>query len=296
MNDIVTIIIPTYKRADMLTKMVNALLNQTYKSIEIIVVDDNNPDDEYRKTTEQIMTQFADEIRVVYLKHPYNMNGSAARNTGFACAKGKYICFSDDDDIFFETKIEKQVEFLNSFSEYSACCCECKQNGKEIHYANKSDYTDDILLMNRTPQTSGIMFRRTAIEKLNGFDTSYIRHQDYELLLRYFAAGFKMGKIDEVLYSREITGTDNTPNGAKLEQVKQKFLSQFDNIIVEKNKTNKNFKKIVYIKHYTQLLKCYVKNKNYQRIIATFFKLISISPVLFAKEIHNQFKIRRCVF
>ena len=78
----VSVIIPTYKRADYLTRAIDSVLNQTYNNIEIIVVDDNNSNSTDRKNTESIMQKYNENSKIKYIKHSKNMNGSAARNTG----------------------------------------------------------------------------------------------------------------------------------------------------------------------------------------------------------------------
>ena len=103
---LVTVVIPTYNRPVYLKRCIDSVLNQTYKRIEIIVVDDNNPDTEARKETEAIIAEFVSAGQVKYIQHERNKNGSAARNTGWKASHGEYITFLDDDDEIHATKIE----------------------------------------------------------------------------------------------------------------------------------------------------------------------------------------------
>lgn len=289
----VSVIIPTFKRADMLQTTIDILIGQLYKNIEIIVVDDNNPDTSWRKETSDLMKKYKDEDRVIYIKHERNKNGSAARNTGFGISNGHFICFLDDDDLFYPEKITKQVKFLLEHRQFDACCCDYVKNSKQIVIPDKEDYSEDILLLNATPQTSGIMFRRDAIVSLGGFDESYIRHQDYELLLRFFSSGMRMGKINEVLYERIVAENDNTPSGPKMELVKKKFLCQFDPIIKKQDIVDKNFRKKVYIRHYIQLLKCFIKSRNYFKALFYSLKAFFIKPSIFINEIKRQLDVSK---
>ena len=109
---LVSVIIPTYKRLGMLGRAIDSVLNQTYNNIEIIIVDDNNEDSEYRKETERFMKKYDDNIEIKYVKHKQNKNGAAARNTGINNANGVYIAFLDDDDEFSPKKIELQIIFF----------------------------------------------------------------------------------------------------------------------------------------------------------------------------------------
>ena len=94
----VSVIIPTFKRPGELGRAINSVLAQTYSNIEVVVVDDNNDGDEFRKETELFMKRFESNDRVKYIKHTKNQNGSAARNTGIANSDGEFIAFLDDDD------------------------------------------------------------------------------------------------------------------------------------------------------------------------------------------------------
>lgn len=110
----ISVIIPTYSRPVFLERAIKSVLNQTYKDFEIIVVDDNNQEDIYRKKTERVMSKFVINKSVRYIQHKKNLNGSAARNTGIKHAKGKYIAFLDDDDEWVPEKLEDQVKVIQS--------------------------------------------------------------------------------------------------------------------------------------------------------------------------------------
>lgn len=116
----VTVIIPTYKRAKYIERAIQSVLNQTYQDFEIIVVDDNDANTEDRKHMEQIMKKYEENRKIQYIKHEKNKNGAAARNTGITLAKGKYISFLDDDDYYMATRLEKLVQVLEKNYNYNA--------------------------------------------------------------------------------------------------------------------------------------------------------------------------------
>jgi glycosyltransferase involved in cell wall biosynthesis len=97
----VSVIIPTYNRASMVKEAIQSVLSQTYKDFEIIVVDDGSTDN-----TRETVASLSD--KVVYVYQP-NSGPSSARNHGIRLAQGKYIAFLDSDDLFLQTKLEKQV-------------------------------------------------------------------------------------------------------------------------------------------------------------------------------------------
>lgn len=185
-NPLVSVIIPTYKNDGSLERAINSVLNQGYNNIEIIVVDDNNPDSDYRKTTEKLMGLYKEKDNIKYIKHNYNKNGSAARNTGFRNSQGLYISLLDDDDYFVEDKIELQVDFLEKHSEFDAVYGGRYEKNSTIIYEKEGDLTEDLLGYKILPCTCSLMLRREAYETLNGFNETYKRHQDFEFLLRFF--------------------------------------------------------------------------------------------------------------
>lgn len=288
----VDVIIPTYKRADMLEKSINSILDQTYKDVMVTVVDDNDPETEWRKRTSKLMEKFLSEKRVQYICHEKNKNGSAARNTGLKYTNGEFVCFLDDDDYFMEDKIEKQMKYLSENSTKDACFCDYIKNGKNICLANKKDFSHDILLGFPTPQTSGIMFRRKVIDELKGFDESYYRHQDYELLLRFYDR-FLMGKIDEVLYVRERSEVDNNPNGFKLEILKKKMFDEFGYKLDMLEKKEPGYKRKVMVYNYIDIMKSYMKQKDVKNSLRILGVAMKNNMALTIKVLFKSFRAHK---
>lgn len=108
-NPLVSVIIPTYNRAALLRESVESVLKQTYREIEIVVIDDGSTDD-----TAAVMQSYGSRIR--YSRRP-NAGVNAARNVGIKLAKGQFLAFLDSDDLWEPYKIELQVALLKKFSE-----------------------------------------------------------------------------------------------------------------------------------------------------------------------------------
>ena len=103
----VSVVIPTFNRAEFLRTAIMSVLNQTYNDFEIIVVDDNSSDH-----THQVVKSFKDD-RIKYFHHVINLGPAAARNTAISASNGDYLAFLDDDDEWFPHKLQKQVELLD---------------------------------------------------------------------------------------------------------------------------------------------------------------------------------------
>ena len=266
----VSVIIPTYGGSDSLFRSVDSVLSQTYPDFEVIVVDDNNPDTEARKKTEQQMKKYVGNAQVKYIKHERNKNGSAARNTGYRNSDGEYICLLDDDDFFLPAKIEKQVHYLKAHPEFGACYCWRRQRGEDICVTYTGDLSCYLLEQSFTPTTCSLMIRRECYEALAGFDETYRRHQDYEFLLRFFKQ-YQMGVVKEVLV--EICGNEifNQLTGKKLYDMKTQFFSQFEEDIIRIDSTKPGFRRRVYASHFSDAFKELIRYGNFDLAIKIYF-------------------------
>ena len=284
-----SVIIPTYKNRGALQRAVDSVLGQEGVDIEVIVVDDNNPDTAERKQTELEMAKYETDERVKFIRHPQNKNGAAARNTGIKASSGEYIAFLDDDDWFLEGKLAKQIVFLQSHPEYDAVYCMAQRNGKRYGTTTfEGDATRHILMLEGCMYTPCLMFRRDALIAINGFDESFRRHQDYDLLLRFFHAGYKIGCLREVLTEIGTNDGENIPSGKKMEEMKHYFFEKFMPYIDE---IENGFKNKVLAKHYAGVFLNHVKQKNFKMAWNILRKFFLMSPTTFTKVIWNSLVI-----
>lgn len=276
----ISIIIPTYKNRGGLLKSIDSVLKQECDTaIEVIVVDDNNPETPERKTTEALMHQYEAISQVVYIRHSHNKNGAAARNTGIRSSKGEYIAFLDDDDIFLPGKLQKQKDYLNQHLDYAATYCLARRGGRPVVCTPyKGKIAKELLMMKTAMFTPTLMFRREALEAINGFDESFRRHQDYEMLLRFFRKGFKMGCVEEILTEIGLNEGENALRADNMYQMKQNFLKIFSEDIDFYNQQTPGFKRYVYGRHYTALFFSYLKEHRIGKTIQMLTKAFLYSP------------------
>jgi glycosyltransferase involved in cell wall biosynthesis len=212
---LVSAIIPTYNRGYIVHNAIESIFNQTYKNIEVIVVDDGSTDD-----TQVRLREYGNRIRVVYQS---NAGPSAARNRGIEASRGEIIAFLDSDDIWLPTKLERQVSLLDRVPA-SVPCCLCNgitttPSGEGwdafdtgLFYPN----SDEGLCLNITDvlATRFILFcqlvaiRRGALEKVGYFDPSLRFMEDYDLALRLAVEG-PWGFIREPLANMRICPADS---------------------------------------------------------------------------------------
>lgn len=273
MSDLVSIIITTYNGQDNIGRAIDSCLNQTYSSIEVIVVDDNSKDSKSRTETEFVMGKYDKDNRVRYIKHDKNMNGSAARNTGIQAAKGKYIQLLDDDDYLFPTKIEKTIETIELYPK-------CKMvvtgvialsqlgivdlSGAQQKAADMKLSREWLLRFNALGTGSNLFATRESILSIGGFDTSYIRMQDIEFIFR-FCEKFRVCSIPDRLIIKDLnTRPLNHKAYKKNEDVIMKFIGQFDIIIQSLLSESEAYQ--WYNEQYSHLLRLALAEGNFQYI------------------------------
>jgi glycosyltransferase involved in cell wall biosynthesis len=183
----VSVIIPTYNRAQLLSRSIQSVLNQTYQDFEIIIVDDASTDD-----TEEVISNLDNE-KIRYLRHEKNKGAAAARNTGIKAARGSYIAFQDSDDEWLFEKLEKQMKIFETappnvgvvYTGYY------RIKGNDITYVSPLRHTkrdgdvhEQILRKGGLTCTQSIVVPKYYLEKVGMFDENLPRLQDLELTIR----------------------------------------------------------------------------------------------------------------
>jgi len=167
----VSIIIPTYNRADLLPQALESVFAQTYQNFELIVSDDGSIDN-----TEDVINQYGD--RVIYLKNIHSGLPSVARNVAINKANGKYIAFLDSDDLWLPNKLKIQVDVLEKNPRVGLVCSNAfltKLDGKhsdrlyQTPCKGKSGCVFSDLLQDNFVVTSSAMVRRDTLEKAGNF-------------------------------------------------------------------------------------------------------------------------------
>ncbi len=203
LDELVSIIIPTYKRApELLKRAVDSVLSQNYTNIEVIVVDDNAKWPEYRQKVITLMERYTEDKRVTFIQNEENLGGGGSRNQGVKIAKGEYLAFCDDDDWFLPEKLTKQLTRLKE-SGASLCYCWCQGvNSKgEVVWENHKGKEGNLLIEAMTEciaNTSLIMISRDAFEAIGGFELVPCK-QDVLLELTLAANGGQFVCVPEIL-------------------------------------------------------------------------------------------------
>ena len=181
----ISVIIPTYNRANYITKAINSVLSQSYKDYEIIVVDDGSTDN-----TCQIIKNYNTKITYIFQE---NKGPSAARNLGILHANGKYISFLDSDDIWKKHKLRVQIDTIIKNPDIKINYTQeiwirngIRINQKKIHSKHDGWIFEQCLpLCIISP--SSVIIHREIFNKTGLFDENLIVCEDYDLWLRISA-------------------------------------------------------------------------------------------------------------
>ncbi len=113
MNELVSVIMPSYNTAEFIEKSVKSVINQTYTNWELIIVDDCSQDN-----TEEILKKYLADKRIRYYRNEANLGAAISRNRALKEAKGRWIAFLDSDDLWKREKLQKQIEFMEKNEYY----------------------------------------------------------------------------------------------------------------------------------------------------------------------------------
>lgn len=227
MSERVSIIITTFKRPELLNRSLRSALSQTYSNVEVIVVDDNDPDSEARKETEKLVAEvFGGFANLLYLKMPQNGGACAARNLGVSKAEGKFIQFLDDDDEMLPDKIAKQVAVFEASKEHELSAVGCYGeivDGDGNHISiTKDDIRGDVFFWNMCDivgVTSQMLIRKSTYLESGGFEKMHAS-QDHWMLIRLFSVSPWYDYVPESLVKiyhhaeGRISTNSNKPNGS----------------------------------------------------------------------------------
>lgn len=220
MKDLVSVIISTYKREYELERAIRSVLNQTYKNIEIIVVDDNGVGTEKQIKVEQnIMKRYLKYKNIKYIVNKKNIGGSLTRNKGIDEAKGNYISFLDDDDEYYPEKIQKQLELFKKSQKSNLALVYCytdsyDENNKKLE-EYKYNYTGNCLvdaMCMCIAATSQWMCKKSLIESVGNF-TDVPSKQDSTVIIKLLDKGYEIDRVPDVLVRYNEHSNDRISTG-----------------------------------------------------------------------------------
>jgi glycosyltransferase involved in cell wall biosynthesis len=266
---LVSVIITTHNRCELLPRAIDSVLNQTYSNIELIIVDDGSKDD-----TETIINTYLDKYPdIVYVKHNEPRGGNAARNSGILKSNGDFVAGLDDDDEFLPDRIQLLMDNYNtSYSFITSRSIHITENNKLLtRFVSEVDL-EMILYSNIIGNQ--ILVEKKRLLEVDMFDEALVRYQDYDMWLRLIE---KFGKAKMIKKATQLIhyDYDNSLNNNN----RNNFIGGYDFYKKHKkimNKKQRSLHLLILLKKQNKRAKALIYHKRYLYLRVRFYSLIQI--------------------
>jgi glycosyltransferase involved in cell wall biosynthesis len=267
MPPIVSVIIPAYNRSTTISRAIESVLAQTFPDFQVIIVDDGSTDQ-----TRETVHEFVDE-RIQLICHDSNLGAAAARNTGMKAATGKYIAWLDSDDAWVPEKLHIQLNALERATQNQKACYtgyeRIERNGSRIITPRYTDYKSLFLGCDQAPGST-LVFERIILYEIGYLDTSLIRYEDWDWLLRY-CSKFQLLAINQPLAS--IYYTPQRPSMI-MESSASTFVSKYSEILRQYGL----YRNIVISRRWMEVASYYAHDHDIRNILRFLVKALVIYP------------------
>lgn len=227
-NPLVTFFIPSYNHAKYVEKSIVSVCEQTYKNLEVIIIDDGSTDGSH-----DLILELQKKYNFKYIHRP-NKGLIKTLNEALEIAKGEYICWGGSDDYFALDKVKKQVEFFKTHLDYAVCYGKMiyiDSDGNVTKEAktkyNASGFVFDKLLYRNFITLPTVMVKTSIIKEFDGFDERFFL-EDYPLWLK-ISKKYKIGFLDEVLTYYRLHDSNVSGDLFKMVKEIESILSDYKN-------------------------------------------------------------------
>lgn len=270
----VSVIIPTYNRADLLLKTIDSILRQSYKSIEIIIVDDGSDD----KTKASLLA--LNESRIIYINQGHLGDIARLRNIGIEKSKGDFIAFCDDDDTWNNNKLKIQLEYAY---EYNFICSNgflIDENDKIISNKVITDSSGNkeisifSMFKGNGVITSSVLLNKKILNKTFNEKNSNASAEDYELWLRLIYKN-KCFFVDEPLINfRKHNNTTTFEKGEKFIEILYSVIRILSGYVNDKDPQIAAFARYGLVSKRKELASICLHNRYYKKSLQNIIQCI----------------------
>lgn len=282
----ISVIIPNYNRKELLLKAIRSCLQQTYRPIEVIVVDDGSNYDIKNYIKINFSNDYESGLLKVFINEK-NFGAAKSRNIGVGKSNGNYISFLDSDDYWESKKLDKQIDKFKKNLNLDLVYCDqyLLIDGVKMS-SNKKMINSNILneLINgwTAPNTSTLMYRKESFERVGGFDEKLKSCQDHDLWFKIARENFNIDYVDEPLSYFVIDSVDrmsyhleNRMDGVMM------FLYNVKNYVPQKKYLF--FKKKYIFKTSFPLFVNVIKKNKYLSAIKVYYKYLMFNSHFYKK-------------
>lgn len=286
-NCLVSVVVPTFRRDEMLERALDSLGKQTYPAIEVIVVDDNH-NEEWNEKVNETITRVKKkypglELRCVVNKE--NLGSAETRNTGIMASKGEYVTFLDDDDVYMPEKTERQLADMRAAdADYGITDLELYNGREKLIGRRKRGYlrafdSESLLrchLMYHLTGTDTLMFKRDYLLKIGMFPHINIGDEFY-LMERAITAGgrfcysphcYVKAYVHDIEDAGLSAGDEKIAGENGIFEAKKKYFDRLD----------RGARRYIVMRHYAVLAYAEYCRKNFLRAVADMLRAFLANP------------------
>ncbi len=292
MQPLVSVIVATYKRDEILFRALNSLATQTYKNFEIILVDDN-ANDEWNSKVSELTKKFKSdypEIALKYIVNKTNQGSAKTRNIGIDASTGEFITFLDDDDIYLPENIEKQIEnMLSTNADFGISDLDmfyddetvCEKRTRDFIKSTEKEELIKYHLMHHLAGTDTMIFKKDYLLKIGGFDPIDVGDEFY-LMFKAIENGGKFTYLKGCFVKAYVhkgegglsSGDGKIDGENRLHEFKKQYFEHL----------SKNEIKYIVTRHYSVIAFAELRRKHFPAFFQNAIKAFFTSPI-------NCFKI-----
>lgn len=299
---LVSIIIPIYNRALVISETLDSIIEQDYQKWECIIVDDGSTDD----SSEIIQMYIDKDPRFNLYQRPdfYKKGANGARNYGFDLSKGEFIQWFDSDDIMHENMLSEKITILRAYPEYESVISQLyffedtidEIKGQTTFRRPYILFYENTITWNIQVWTQSIMFRKQFLIDTNErFDESLKRLHDYDLFSRIFIKSMKKSYLLEkpLCYIRRNSQDSISTNFfirkniTELEKSEYIVASKIIGLLINENKFSKNLEKYFYRDHKRRISNLMKTSDN--EVFDNFIALVD----LYLTYVNKKYKLAR---
>lgn len=277
LSPLVSVIIPNYNRKEELVRALQSVFNQTYKPMEIIVVDDFS----FFSNADYLAEKGLLKSGMRVIRNPRNMGSAFSRNRGVSEAKGELIAFLDSDDFWEPEKIEKQVQLFQEDPSLDMAYCDTFLIINGVKLQRNTQFHSTNLWIHfiegwRPPNTSTLMLRKSSFDKNGLFSEELKHHEDFDFWLRA-ADTLNIGYCTEMLSNFSFDSTNRLSNEYKLKFERTfKFLEKWESRITAKEgkEAFEKFKKSMISTMAIETFNGSFKHRKFNNVIGVYFRYL----------------------
>ncbi len=270
----ISVVLPTYNREKTILSSIESVLSQSFKDIELIVVDDGSTD----RTRE--LVESIDDSRIEYV-YQNNAGACVARNTGIKLSKGDYIAFQDSDDFWYPEKLAKQIEAFHNQQNVAIVTCRtmCRRlDGRNV--TSLLNRSGGVLQKEEGPYgiTTQTLLVKKEVFDYYLFDPNVPRYQDLDFLL-CASKRFQIYLVPEVLVQRKIEDDSISNHPEKILEAVECFQRKHSDILNDKKQFLSYFLSSMLIQNANQVtkeekVKFYKKSIEINKSIKIIMKIV----------------------